>query len=148
MWTGRLRRASALAAGGCAVLLSACSGLFGPDETRAGLSCLDDSPQCVEQRQSTLKAMLADKEHRWVHEAPTPEAHASGVRLFAFRSSKKELNCEELAHARKEADAASKTLKGPAGKGLSAAQIARASMFAAEVSRELVAEARARRCKV
>jgi hypothetical protein len=146
MCTSRLRRASALAASVCAALVSACSGLFGPDE-RAGLSCLDDSPQCVEQRQSTLKTMLADKEHRWVREPPTPEAHASGVRLFAFRSSKKELSCEELTHGRKEAEAASKTLKGPAGKGLSPAQVARASMFAAEVSRELAAEAKTRRCK-
>ena len=59
---------------------------FGLDDSRAGLSCVDDSPQCVELRQSTLKSMLADKDRKWVKEPANPQAHASGVRLFAFRS--------------------------------------------------------------
>jgi hypothetical protein len=91
--------------------------------------------------------MLADKDRTWVKEAPTPQAHASGVRLFAYRTRKKELSCEELAHARREADGAAKTLRGPEGKSLSPAQISRATMFAAEVSKELSAEMRTRRCK-
>ncbi len=33
-----------------------------PADSRAGLSCVDDSTECVEQRQATLKAMLADKD--------------------------------------------------------------------------------------
>ena len=88
-----------LAAVCCLGLLArACAGLFGDGDSRAGLSCIDDSPECVEQRQATLKSMLADKDRKWVKEPPTPQAHASGVRLFAFRSRKKELSCEELAH--------------------------------------------------
>ena len=75
---------------------SACSGIR--TTPRAGLSCIDDSPECVGQRQATLKSMLADKDRKWVKEPATPQAHASGVRLFAFRSRKKELTCEELAH--------------------------------------------------
>ena len=71
----------------------------------------------------------------------------SGVRLFAYRARKKELSCEELVHARREADGAAKTLRGPEGKSLSPAQISRATMFAAEVSKELSAEMRTRRCK-
>jgi len=132
---------------GLSLLASACGGLFDGGDTKAGLSCVDDSPECVEQRQVTLKAMLADKDRTWVKEAPTPQAHASGVRLFAYRTRKKELSCEELAHARREADGAAKTLRGPEGKSLSPAQISRATMFAAEVSKELSAEMRTRRCK-
>ena len=70
----------------------------GSRRQRAGLSCVDDSPECVDQRQATLKSMLADEDRKWVKEPATPQAHASGVRLFAFRSRKKELSCEELAH--------------------------------------------------
>jgi len=130
---------------GVGVALSACTGLLGPDDSRAGLSCIDDSTQCVDQRQATLKAMLADKDRAWVKEQATPHAHASGVRLFAFRSKKTELTCEELAHGRREAESAPKTLKN--GQGLSPAQISRASIFAAEVNKELMAEMKKRRCR-
>jgi hypothetical protein len=132
---------------GLSLLMTACGGLFDGGDPKAGLSCLDDSPECVEQRQTTLKAMLADKDRTWVKETPTAQAHASGVRLFAFRTRKKELSCEELAHARREADGAVKTLRGPDGKSLSPAQISRATMFAAEVSKELTTEMKSRRCK-
>jgi hypothetical protein len=140
------RNAMVAAACGLSLLASACTGLFEVD-TKAGLSCVDDSPECVEQRQVTLKAMLADKERTWVKEQASPHAHASGVRLFAFRSQKKELSCDELSQGRREADSAAKSLRGPDGKGLSPAQISRATMFAAEVSKELSAEMRSRRCK-
>jgi hypothetical protein len=130
---------------GAGLLLSACSGPMGLDDSRAGLSCLDDSPQCVELRQSTLKAMLADKNRNWVKEPATPQAHASGVRLFAFRSVKAELSCDELAYARNEAEGAPKSLK--AAQGLSPAQVSRAAMFATEVNKELAAEMKKRRCR-
>jgi hypothetical protein len=136
----------AMGVGGLCLLVSACSG-FGTNDTSAGLSCVDDSKECVDQRQTTLKAYLADGDRKWVKEPATPHAHASGVRLFAFRSRKKDLSCEELALGRREADSASKSLRGPEGKGLSPAQISRATMFAAEVSKELTVEMRARRCK-
>lgn len=139
------RMLAALAA--IALLASACSGSLFEDDNKAGLSCVDDTPECVSQRQAALKSMLDDKDRKWVKEPPTAHAHATGVRLFAFRSRKKELSCEELAHARREADSAPKALRGPEGKGLSPAQISRASMFAAEVSKELTAEMRSRRCK-
>ena len=145
---GRLLAQAAFAALGAVTLVGAgCSGLFGPDDNRAGLACLDDSPECVEQRQAVLKSMIADKDRRWVKEPATPQAHASGVRLFAFRSRKKELSCEELAHGKREADTAARSLRGPDGRGLSPAQISRATMFAAEVSKELAAELRLRRCR-
>lgn len=140
--TRKCRLAAAL--GGLGLLVSACSGL----DDRAGLSCLDDSPECVGARQSTLKSMLADQDKKWVKEPPSAEAHASGVRLFAFRSQKKDLSCEELAVGRREAESVPKTLKGPDGKAMSPAQVSRTKMLAAEVSKELAAEMRARRCKV
>jgi hypothetical protein len=130
---------------GAGLLLAACSGADLLEDSRAGLRCLDDSPECVEQRQSTLKSMIADKERTWVREPATPQAHASGVRLFAFRSIKAELSCEELSHARKEAEGAPKSLK--AAPGLSPAQVSRASMFAGEVNKELAAEMKKRRCR-
>jgi hypothetical protein len=138
------RSAVGAACGGLCLLLSACSG-FGIGDERAGLSCIDDSKECVDQRQATLNAMLADQDRKWVKEPAGAEAHASGVRLFAFRSRKKELTCEELAAGRREADSVSKTLKG--AKDLSPAQISRTNMLAAEVGKELAAEMRARRCK-
>jgi hypothetical protein len=138
-----LGRGAMAALGGFGLWLSACSGVSVDD--RAGLSCVDDTPECVASREATLKAMLADKSRRWVREAPTPRAHASGVRLFAFRSKKAELTCEELGHGRREAEAAPKALKGQ--QGLSPAQISRASLFAVEVQRELAAEMKRRRCR-
>jgi hypothetical protein len=143
-WMPRRRRA--LAASSLGLLMSACSG-FGSDDPRAGLSCLDDSQECIDRRQVTLKSMLDDQDRKWVKEPTNPQAHASGVRLFAFRSRKKELTCEELALGRREADSVPKALRGPEGKSLSPPQVARANLFAAEVSKELAAEMRARRCK-
>jgi hypothetical protein len=139
------RRVLASVCVGLGVLVSACSGL-GTDD-RAGLSCLDDSPDCVDARAVTLKSMIEDGDKKWVREPSTPQAHASGVRLFAFRTQKKDLSCEELAIGRKEADSVPKSLRGPEGKSMSPAQVSRANMFAAEVSKELTAEMRARRCK-
>ena len=116
----------------------------GVEDTRAGLSCLDDSKECIDSRQATLKGMLADKDRAWGKE---PAPHASGVRLFAYRTQKKELSCEELAAGRREADTAAKAMRSADAKGLSPAQIARATMFAAEVSKELSVEMKNRRCK-
>jgi hypothetical protein len=128
----------------CGLALSGC-GVGLEDNARAGLSCLDDSPRCIDQRQATLKAMLSDKERRWVKEHATPQAHASGVRLFAFRTAKADLTCEELLVGRREAETAPRALKG--GPGLSPAQVSRASLFAAEVRRELALEMGRRRCR-
>jgi hypothetical protein len=128
----------------CVLSLAACSGPS-LDDSRSGLTCIDDSPQCIERRQATLKSMLSDRERRWVKEAPTPQAHASGVRLFAFRRAKAQLTCDELVHGRREAEAAPRALKGQ--NGLSPAQVSRAAMFATEVQRELAAEIRRRRCR-
>jgi hypothetical protein len=129
-----------------ALPVAACSGL-GVEDTKAGFSCVDDSPECVGQRQTALNALLTTQDRSWIKEPATPQAHASGVRLFALRARKAELSCDELAHGRREADGAPKALKGASGQDLTPAQISRASMFATEVSKELSAEMRRRRCK-
>ncbi len=138
--TGILLAATAAHIGGCALST-------GPEiDARAGLGCVDDPPDCIARRQTTLKSFVDDKNRTWVKEPPTPEAYASGVRLFALKSKKKELTCDELAHGKREADAARASLAS-AGSKLTHAQIARGNMLATEVSRELQREMKAR-CKV
>lgn len=126
--------------------LSGCGG--GPEPpigTWTEARCVDDSPHCVAQRQSQLKAMMSDKERRWVGQPATADAYAGGVRLFAFKTRKKELSCAELAVGRREADAGPAVLRGPAGKHLTPAQVSRGAMLSTEVARELQTEMR-RRC--
>jgi hypothetical protein len=110
--------------------------------------CVDDSPPCVERRGEALKEMLVDPKRSWVREPASAHSYAAGVRLFAFRSRKRELSCDELAHGKREADAAPAALSGPHSGGLSPAQKSRGSMLAAEVSKELGAEMRRRGCRV
>ena len=145
MRAGQPRQLVMAALCGLTLALPACSGGFDSGNTRAGLSCVDDSAECVQRRQATLQAMLSDKDRGWVKEPASAHAHASGVRLFAYRSKKSELTCDELAHGRREAEAAPKALRST--QGLSPAQISRATMFAAEVSKELAAEMRRRHCR-
>ncbi len=138
---------AARAAAFSALLLSACAGSEPPDiGANAGLSCVDDSAHCVGQRQTALRQLVADKDRVWVKEPPTPEAYASGVRLFAFKAKKGELTCEELALGRREAEAAPGALRGGTARGLTPAQVSRGAMFASEVGRELARE-QAKRCK-
>lgn len=131
--------AAALAIAGCA------GGIGDPPDARAGLGCIDDSPECISRRAVTLRTMVDDKNRAWVNEAPTPEAYASGVRLFAFKTKKKELTCDELAVGKREADNARTAMKAP-GNTLTHSQVARGAILATEVSRELAAEM-GRRCK-
>lgn len=141
------RRTARIAALAAAVALSACSGGGNEGNPLSGLNCVDDSQHCIGERQGALKSMLADKDKRWVREQPTPTAYASGVRLFAFKSRKAHLTCEELALGKREAESAGTVLRGPGGAGLSPSQISRGAMLAAEVSKELDGELR-KRCRV
>lgn len=136
-----------LVALGLLLALGGCSGIEAPEPmASAGLSCVDDSLECITKRQSLLKTMVSDKDRKWVRDTPTPEAYASGVRLFAFKSKKKELSCDELSIGRREADGASASLRGPGANRLTPQQISRGAMLAQEVSRELGNEM-SRRCK-
>lgn len=120
-----------------AIVLQACSG-NGVNVTTpgAGLKCVDDSSACVAERQATMKAMLADPSRSWVSQRPDAAAYASGVRLFAFKTKKKELSCAELQAGKREADAGPAILRAP-GNGLSHSQISRGVILANEVGREL-----------
>jgi hypothetical protein len=122
-------------------------GCTGPDVSsgpNAGLTCVDDSSDCVAQRQRTLKYLVDDRDRTWVKAHAPAEAYASGVRLFALKSKKKELTCDELASGRNEADRAPAVLR--AAGNLTPAQVSRGIMLASEVSRDLAAEMK-RRCK-
>jgi hypothetical protein len=109
--------------------------------------CVDDSPPCVERRGAALREMMADPKRRWVREPASAHSYAAGVRLFAFRSRKRELTCDELSLGKREADAAPMVLNGPDSGPLSPAQKSRGTMLAAEVSKELSTEIRRRGCR-
>lgn len=126
--------------------IAACSAGLDSSGSHAGLGCVDDSSHCIEQRRTALHSIMSDKDRKWVREAPTPAAYASGVRLFAFKTRKSELSCDELAVGRREADNAPHVLRGPGSTNLTPAQVSRGVMLGAEVSRELAAEMK-RRCR-
>ena len=127
--------------------LTGCSGTaVEQDAAPRRAACVDDSKHCIAERATALQAMLSDRERRWVREPASAQAYASGVRMFAFKQRKKDLSCDELAIARREADAAPSTLRGSGSQGLSPAHASRGAMFAAEVGKEISAEQK-RRCK-
>lgn len=123
--------------------IAACSG--SSVGTGSGLTCVDDSPGCVERRQRTLRYLIEDNDRAWIKARPPAEAYASGVRMFAMQKKKRELSCEELKYARAEADRAPGILRGPEGANLTPAQKSRGIMLASEVSRDLAREMK-RRC--
>lgn len=136
-------RTSALAA--AVVSLAACANQSpGLGITAAGLNCVDDSPKCIDRRQAALRSLLSDKQRVWIQRPPTPEAYASGVRLFAFKKSKKSLTCSELDAGIREAQGARPSLRGASNR-FTSAQVARGAMLGDEVARELTRE-RSRRC--
>jgi hypothetical protein len=129
----------------CAGLVAGCGGNGVTVTTPgAGLKCVDDSPACIAERQATMKAMLSDPNRTWISQRPDAAAYASGVRLFAFKSKKKDLSCAELQAGKREADAGPAVLRTP-GNGLTHSQVSRGVILAHEVSRELGREL-GRRC--
>ena len=127
--------------------LSACAGNNTPQIVHGkGMSCLDDSPNCIAERKTALRHIVTRSDRHWVREPATVHSYASCVRLFAFKTKKKELSCDELKIGRHEADGAARVLRGPEGRSLSPAQISRGVMLGEEVSRELSRE-QARRCR-
>ena len=139
--------ARVLAAAACALLLAACSSA--PETIShapaAGLRCVDDSAQCISQREKVFDSFMADKSRGWLKQPPDPHAYASGVRLFALSKKRKELSCQELTMGKREADGAPQALRGPGGTGLTPAQVSRGVMLAGDVGRELSKEL-GRRC--
>ena len=144
---GKIQTATLLSA---IVALSACLGACASDPPmpppQAGLRCVDDSAHCISPREKVFDSYMADKSRAWVKQPAAPEAHASGVRLFALSKRRKDLTCDELQHGKREADAAPAALRGPGGKGLTPAQISRGVMLAGDVGRELAKEI-SKRCR-
>ncbi len=141
------RTAMACCLAGLSLALSGCATAPTPaigEWTEA--RCVDDSPACIAERQRQLKTILADRQRTWIKQPPSADSYAGGVRLFAYKTRKKELSCPELTAGHKEAEAGPAVLRGPAGKHLTPAQISRGAMLSTEVSRELSGEMR-RRCQ-
>ncbi|MBN9281166.1 MAG: hypothetical protein J0H37_02655, partial [Hyphomicrobium denitrificans] len=127
--------------------LAGCAGA--PDPAFAqqrGLKCVDDSNICISQRKLVFDSYMADKSRAWMKQPAGPHEYASGVRLMAYSKMRKDLSCEQLAHAKEEADRGPASLSGGSYVGLTTAQVARGAMLAREVSRELANEM-ARRCR-
>lgn len=128
-----------------AAIVSACASSADSDQP-LGLRCVDDSNHCISQREKVFDSYMADKSRSWVKQPADTHAYASGVRLFALSKKRKELSCDELMHAKAEADRAPGALRGPSGQGLTPAQVARGVMLAGDVSKELGREIQ-RRCR-
>jgi hypothetical protein len=131
----------------CAMIGGCSTAAVDPEPPRASFGCVDDSKQCIDQRQASLRALQGDKSRGWVRQPASVNSYATGVRLFAFKTEKARLSCDELGVGRREADAAPGVLRGPQAQGLQPAIVSRGLMFAGEVSKELGREAQ-RRCRV
>jgi hypothetical protein len=88
---------------GAAGLFSGCAGSPTAEgvNTTASLTCVDDTAHCIGQRKAALTSMTSDPSRKWVKEPAGALAHASGVRLFAFKTKKKDLSCDELSAGKK-----------------------------------------------
>jgi hypothetical protein len=85
-----------------------------------------------------LKIMLSDPIRNWVGQQQSPDGYANGTRLFAYRSLRKKLTCDELGRALVEIEAVSPSLQ--------AARYEAARKLMSEVRREL-SEERTKRCR-
>ena len=132
-----------------ALLLAGCSADISKPETgsTASYGCLDDSPACIAQRQASLKQMQGDPSRTWVRQPANINSYATGVRLFAFKTEKQRLTCDELAIGKREAEAAPGVLRGAQAQAIQPLIRNRSLMFAGEVGQELTREAQ-RRCRV
>jgi hypothetical protein len=128
------------------IIASGCGGNTAAlGEQGPGLKCVDDSNVCVSQRKQVYDAYMADTSRAWVKQPAGPHEYASGVRLLALSKKRKELTCDELAHAKEEADRGPSALSNGIYAGLTSAQIARGAMLSREVAREIAQEI-AKRC--
>ncbi len=133
-----------------ATLLAGCSGAVVDGSAGAGSptahhGCVDDSKGCIDQRQASLRGLQADRTRSWIRQPASINSYATGVRLFAFKTEKSRLTCDELTIGRREADGAPGILRSPQASGLNPATVSRGLMFATEVGRELDREQQ-RRC--
>jgi hypothetical protein len=88
--------------------------------------------------------MVASPDRSWVHRPAAPTVLANGVRLFAYRTLRPRLDCDELAAALTELETAVHTFGNPLA-GLQPEQMHRVRNLSIQVGGELHDE-RARRC--
>ena len=143
------RLACAILLSACALLFAGCSGSVSESTSNSPLNthgCVEDSKACIDQRQAALRTLQSDASRGWVRQPATVNAYATGVRMFAFKTEKTRLTCDELGIGRREADNAPGILRSPQATGLSPAVVSRSIMFASEVSHDIVREQQ-RRCR-
>lgn len=127
---------------GCSANISGPEAVASPD-----YGCLDDSSPCVAARQAQLRALQSDRSKAWVRQPASIGSYASGVRLFAFKTEKQKLTCEEISIGRREADGAPSALRSAQAASINSGIRNRSLMLADEVGKELSREAQ-RRCRV
>ena len=140
---------SACLIAGCLALLGGCA-ILNPSLTQAsrtGANCVDDSARCLAERRTALNTIMADKSDSWVNQPPSATTDASGVRLFAFKQRKRQLNCAQLRIGYREASTARQRLRSSNNPDLTPALISRGAILGDEVARELKREMKRRRCK-
>jgi hypothetical protein len=133
-----------------AVSLAACSAEISKPEPQASqnFGCVDDSPGCISQRQGALRQLQTDQGRTWVRQPASINSYATGVRLFAFKTEKQRLSCDELAIGRREAAAAPGVLRSPQAMTIQPQIRNRSLMLADEVSKELGRESQRKACRV
>jgi hypothetical protein len=104
-----------------------------PAPSSKGTGCVDQD--CLDR----LKALLEDRERKWIGQPQSPKEHANGTRQFAYRALRASLTCNELALAIEEIARAMRAFLAPVA-GVSADQVTRVRSLDAEVQYELRAE--------
>jgi hypothetical protein len=148
---GLATRPVALLATGCFALagLAGCasSGVSPSTGLSAGLNCVNDSSDCLAKRRAALTEIMSDKSAKWIEQPATARADASGVRLFAYKQRRRELDCRQLRIGYLEARGARQRLRAARGTELTPALISRGAILGDEVARDLKQEIRRRNCK-
>jgi hypothetical protein len=99
---------------------------------------------CGEQTCAALfRAMIDSPDRAWIRERDTPARLATGVRIYAYRTLRPRLTCEELSLGIKDVIQAAAALSYPV-EGFASEQLTRLQIVAAQVETELRAERKAR----
>ena len=116
----------AFAAVSSVLVAAACGGNDAALGQARGLKCVDDSNVCISQRKEVYDSYMTDPSA--ILGPPTCGSSRICLRSASHgvQQKRKELKCDELAHAKAEADRAPSALSGGAYSGLTSGQIARA----------------------
>jgi hypothetical protein len=104
-----------------------------PVSRGGGAGCGDQG--CLDR----LKALLEDRERKWIGQPQSPKDHADGTRQFAYRALRGRLTCNELTLAMDEIAKAIRAFAAPVA-GVASDQVARVWALDGQVQDELRAE--------